>query len=250
VVAGPADPPPGPTFWSRLPAVLLMMLVLVAAGLLSAMTAMRFAIRGREVVVPELSAMTQSEAAAVLFELGLDLDVESSRFNDSVREGEIIDQRPSAGVTVKRARDVRVLLSLGERRFPVPDVQGASLRSAQMMLAQRGLALGNMLYTHTGEGAPSTVLYQSPTAGETGGTDPSVDVLVSLGPDFDSFVMPDLGGRSARDVTASIAREGFRLGETTYRTQPGLDPGRVVGQQPPAGYRVSRDDIIRIEVSQ
>ncbi len=235
--------------WSRLPALLLMMLVLVAAGLLSAMTAMRFAIRGREVVVPALTGMTESEAAALLFDQGLELDVESSRFS-AVPEGQIIDQRPAPGATVKRARGVQVLLSLGERRFPVPDVTGASLRSAQMMLSQRGLAMRNMLYTHTSEGASSTVLYQSPAPGDRGGTDPSVDVLVSLGPFSEEYLMPDLRGRTEADVRASVVREGFRLGETTYRAQPGTEPGRVVGQQPPAGYKVSRDEVIRIEVGQ
>jgi serine/threonine-protein kinase len=249
--AGPEDVAEAkPSRWSRLPVLLLMMLVLAAAGLLSAMTAMRFAIRGREVVVPELSGTTQAEAAALLFERGLELDVESSRFSDSVPEGRIIDQSPAPGVTVKRARGVQVLVSLGERKFPVPDVTGSSLRSAQMMLSQRGLAMGNMLYTHTSEGASSTVLYQSPSPGDQGGTDPSVDVLVSLGPVSDEYLMPDLRGRTEADVRTRVVREGFRLGETTYRSQPGTDPGRVVGQQPPAGYKVSRDEVIRIEVSQ
>jgi len=218
--------------------------------LLSAMTAMRFAIRGREVVVPDLTRMTQADAAALLFELGLELDVESSRFSDTVPEGEILDQSPGPGVTVKRARGVQVLVSLGERQFPVPDVMGASLRSAQMMLSQRGLAMGNMLYTHTSEGAASTVLYQSPAPGDQGGSDPSVDVLVSLGPVSGEYLMPDLRGRTEADVRARVVREGFRLGEATYRTEPGTDSGRVVGQQPPAGYKVSRDEVIRIEVSQ
>lgn len=245
-----ASPTAASSRWSRLPVLLLMMLVLVTAGLLSAMTAMRFAIRGREVVVPELTGLTESEASQLLFDQGLELDVESSRFSDAVPEGRIIDQRPAPGVTVKRARDVQVLVSLGERRFPVPDVTGSSLRSAQMMLSQRGLAMRNMLYTHTSEGASSTVLYQSPGPGDRGGSDPSVDVLVSLGPVSGEYLMPDLGGRTEADVRARVAGEGFRLGETTYRTEPGTEPGRVIGQQPPAGYKVSRDEVIRIEVSQ
>ena len=44
----------GDSLWARLPVIALMALVLLAAGLLSAITAMRLTIRGEEVVVPAL----------------------------------------------------------------------------------------------------------------------------------------------------------------------------------------------------
>jgi serine/threonine-protein kinase len=236
--------------WSRLAVLLLMILVLVAAGLLSAMTAMRFAIRGREVDVPDLTGVEQSEAAETLARVGLAFEPASRRFSATVPDGHIIDQTPPAGTSVKRDRAVRVLVSLGERRFAVPDVEGSSLRSTQVILSQRGLSIGSALYSHTEEGERSSVVYQSPAAGDTGGVNPEVDVLVSLGSIGDYFVMPDLIGERAQDVVGRIRREGFRLGETTTRPQPGVERGRIVRQQPAAGYRVSRNDVILLEVSQ
>ena len=201
--------------WARLPGVVLMVLVLMVAGLLSALTAMRVVIRGREVEVPELLGKTEAEAARLLVE-----------------------------------RSVKVLVSLGERRFSVPDVEGASLRATQLMLTQRGLSVGNTLFAHTNGGEPSTVVYQSPEAGDIGASDPAVNVLVSLGPIDQYYVMPDLQGSPALPAIDRVKSEGFRLGEITYTRNAGVRAGVIVQQQPPAGYKLSKTDIILLEVSQ
>lgn len=245
-----AAPKNGPdSFWARLSIALLMALVLVVAGILSAMTAMRFVIRGQEVEVPELAGMAEEDAADILREHGLVLELDSSRFNSTVPEGLILDQNPRAGTRVKRDRSVRVLLSLGNRQFAVPDLGGSSLRSAQIVLDQRGLSVGNTLYSHTEEGDPSTVVFQAPEAGDVGDDDPAVSVLVSLGSIEQYYVMPDVTGQPAEEVTSRLRSEGFRLAEVTYVPQSDVGQGRIVHQQPAAGYKVSKNDIIFLEVS-
>jgi beta-lactam-binding protein with PASTA domain len=110
--------------------------------------------------------------------------------------------------------------------------------------------LGNTLYAHTPEGDPSTVAYQSPGPGTQEGSDPSVNILISLGPPAQDFIMPDLIGKLA-DLVASRARtEGFRIGKINYKKYPGVEAGVVIQQKPQAGYRVSKNDIILLEVSQ
>ena len=246
----PKDPIKNTSSWIRWPVILLMTMVLVVAGLLSAMMAMTFAIRGREVVVPELSGMTESEAAAIMFDVGLRMVVESHRFSGVVPSGAILEQTPRAGSSVKRDRSIRVLLSLGDRQFPVPDVEGNSLRSAQMVLDQRGLTVGNTLYAHSDIGQKSTVIYQFPSAGDMGGSDPSVNVLVSLGPVTGYFIMPNVTGQQANDAASRIRDAGFRIGRMTYTRQPNMGQGRILNQHPPAGYKVSKTDLIQLEVSE
>jgi beta-lactam-binding protein with PASTA domain len=227
-----------------------MVMVLAVAGMLSAMTAMRFAIRGQEVEVPDLEGMVQIEAMRILTEVELGFELDSRRFSDTIPEGQILSQSPAPGARVKSDRSVRVLLSLGARQFPVPEVAGASFRSAQILLNQRGLSVGNTVYSHTGQGDASTVVYQRPEAGDIGADDPAVNVLVSLGPIEQYYVMPDLTEQAADALVTRMRSEGFRLGEITYFEQVGMSPGRVVGQQPAAGYKISKNDVINLEVSQ
>jgi eukaryotic-like serine/threonine-protein kinase len=236
--------------FSRWSGIVLMVAILGVAGIVSALTAMRFAIRGREVEVPPLIGKTPDQAKEILAHIGLELKPASSRFSSEVPEGHILDQIPPSGTRLKINRTVRVLVSLGERRFAVPNLVGTSLRAAQLTLAQRKLALGKTLYSHTSEGEPSTVVHQSPKPGTQEGADPSVDILISLGPPADYFIMPDLIGKPA-DLVASRARnEGFHLGKVNLRKYPGVEPGVVIQQKPQAGYRLTKSDIILLDVSQ
>lgn len=235
---------------SRWSSIALIAAILCISGLLSALTAMRFAIRGREVSVPSVIGKTEQEATDILVQSGLVLKVSSKHFSADVPEGYVLDQIPEKGTRLKTNRSVKVLISLGERRFAVPNLRGTSLRAAQLTLAQRRLTVGNTLYAHTPEGNTATVAYQSPKPGTQEGNDPSVNILISLGPPEEYFVMPDLIGRPAELVASRARSEGFRLGEIHYRKYPGIEPGVVIQQKPQAGYRLSKTDAIFLDVSQ
>ncbi len=245
------EPQPKPVSrFSRWSGIVLMVAILGVAGIVSALTAMRFAIRGREVEVPPLVGKTADQAKEILSRNSLLLKVSSSQFSSQIPEGHILEQIPPSGTRLKANRTVKVLVSLGERRFAVPNLIGTSLRAAQLMLAQRKLALGKTLYAHTSDGDPSTVVYQSPKGGTQEGSDPSVNIFISLGPPADYFIMPDLIGKSA-DLVASRARnEGFKLGKVNTRKYPGVEPGVVIQQKPQAGYRLTKSDVILLDVSQ
>jgi serine/threonine-protein kinase len=227
-----------------------MIAILVVAGTLSALTAMRYAIRGREVEVPDLVGKSEQEARQRLGSLGLVLRVSSSQFSGTVPEGRIMIQIPPGGQHLKTTRTVKVLLSRGDRKFEMPKLVGGSLRAAQLMLGERSFTLGNTLYAHTTDGDPSTVAYQSPSPGTKEGADPSVNILISLGPAEQYFIMPDLIGKAAELVASRARSEGFRLAKLNYRKYPGAEPGVVIQQKPQAGYRLSKSDTIFLDVSQ
>jgi serine/threonine-protein kinase len=227
-----------------------MVAILAVAGVVSALTAMRFAIRGREISVPQLTGKTKEEAEEILKSLGLKLRVSTSRFSSDVAEGRVLEQNPPSGTRLKVDRTVKVLLSLGTRRFAVPNLIGTSVRAAQLTLSQRSLMLGDTLYTHTAEGDASTVVYQSPKAGTQEGNDPNVSIMISLGPPSEYFIMPDLIGKPAELVASRARNEGFKLGKVNYRKYPGVESGVVIQQKPQAGYRLSKSDLILLDVSQ
>src|SRR4051812_41315927 len=96
--------------FSRWSGIVLMVAILAVAGILSALTAMRFAIRGREVAVPSLVGKTEDEAQKMLGDVGLVLKVSSKRFTNDVAEGHVVDQIPASGTRLKTNRSVKVLI--------------------------------------------------------------------------------------------------------------------------------------------
>src|SRR5204863_9920924 len=83
--------------FSRWSGIVLMIAILCVAGILSALTAMRFAIRGREVVVPSVVGKTEDQAAEILAGNSLHLKVSSKRFSSEIPEGHVLEQIPPRG---------------------------------------------------------------------------------------------------------------------------------------------------------
>jgi serine/threonine-protein kinase len=235
---------------SRLASLSLMAAILVVAGVFSAMTAMRIAIRGKEVTVPDLTGKTEKEAVQILNKSGLGLRITPSQFVPGVSEGRIAKQDPQKDVRLKTGRSVKVLVSLGEQKYPVPSLLGKSERAAKLTLAERKMKVGITDYVHTNEGEPETVVYQSPPPETANGTDPNVNIMVSKGPLEQYYTMPDLVGQSIDSVTARARVEGFKIGKPSSRKYPGIAPGVVTQQKPQAGYRISKNDTILLEVNQ
>jgi serine/threonine-protein kinase len=235
---------------SRLASLSLMAAILIVAGVFSAMTAMRVAIRGKEVAVPELTGKTEAEARQILNKNGLVLRVSQSRFVPGVAEGRIAEQNPPKDIRLKTGRSVKVLVSLGEQKYPVPSLLGKSERAAKLTLAERRLKVGITDFIHTNEGEPDTVVYQSPAPETVNGTDANVNIVVSKGPLEQYYTMPDLVGQAIDSVTARAKLEGFKTGKPSFRKYPGIAPGVVTQQKPQAGYRISKNDTILLEVSQ
>jgi beta-lactam-binding protein with PASTA domain len=237
--------------FSRLSSLALMIAILVVAGGISAITAMRLAIRGTEVKVPSLAGKTEEEARQILEDSKLLLRISTTRrFSKSVPAGHIVFQDPVAGSNLKTSRSVKVQLSAGDPKYAVPNLVGSSLRAAKLTLAQRNFTLGNASVTRTASGDPLTIQQQFPQPGSNEVADPAVNVLLSAGPIEEFFVMPDLVGKPLELVAARARAEGFQFNKPAFRKYPGVEPGIVTQQRPQAGHRLSKNDVISVEVSQ
>src|ERR1035437_9629613 len=100
----------------------MLALVLVGVALVSALTAMRFAIHGQEVQVPAIIGLTPSDAERAVAGLGLQIEVERQYYSPRIPEGRIMTQLPLPGMKVRRGWQLHVAQSLGPQRVAIPDV--------------------------------------------------------------------------------------------------------------------------------
>ena len=235
-------------------------LILVLVAFVSALTAMRFAIHGREVAVPQLAGKTTAEADALLSSLGLTIEVGNRFYSPGIREGGIVSQIPQAGTKVRRGWRVRVALSLGPQRAAVPNVLGQSGRAAEINVQRRGLELGNVAIVHLPQFPADQVIAQSPPPNSTGMSSPKVNLLVTAPAEAQPYIMPDFVGRSAADARRAIEAAGLRAvraadSSSSANTASSTDPnspaawsGYVVHQTPAAGERVSPGTTVVLEI--
>jgi len=241
-----------------------LVMILVAAGLGSAILTMHFAIHGAEVQVPSLKGMTVAEARSQTTGLGLNLEVDNRYYSSDVAPGHILTQSPPAGTVVRREWRVRVAESLGPQKVEVPDMIGVDERVAALKLRRVGLAVGataHLPYSGAPEGA---VLAQDPPAHAQGIAGPSINLLVAAPAEDtpDGFVMPDFTGVPIVSAQAALAHVGIKgppptfvdvlipdVGSGNTPPKPPVPPGSGVAQQPAAGARVDQDTPVKLAVA-
>jgi beta-lactam-binding protein with PASTA domain len=148
----------------------ILSLTLVVVALVSALTAMRFAIHGQEVEVPAIIGLSPSDAGRLVAGLGLQLDVERQYYSPQIPEGRIMSQLPLPGAKVRRGWQVRAAQSLGPQRVAIPDVTKESERAAEWNIRRRGLDLASTAEMQLPGTPADQVLAQSPAGKRESGS--------------------------------------------------------------------------------
>ncbi len=242
----------------------LLALVMMLVALVSALTAMRLAIHGREVAIPKLVGLTVAEAERGANSAGLQITIERQFYSPDIPEGRIMTQMPPPGTKVRRGWMVRVAQSLGPQRVAIPDVTGQSERVAEMSIRRRSLDLASIAQVNLPDTTPDQVVSQSPPANASGVAAPKISLLVSNGPEPTAFVMPDLTGQPLGSATLALQDAGLRVGRVTMvsalapaegqsppNTSPAAQPNSasmIVTQSPAAGQKIVVGSTVNFEV--
>ena len=198
----------------------ILALVLVTVALVSALTAMRFAIHGQEIAVPQLVGLAPAEAERAVAGMGLQIEIERQYYSPQIPEGKIMSQLPLPGTKVRRGWQVRVAQSLGPMRIAIPDVAGQSQRAAELNIRRRGLDVDSTAEIPM-PGAPTDqVLAQSPPANASQVAAPKISLLVTVAADPQAFVMPNFVGQPLGTASRTLQDAGLKLGNVSVATPP------------------------------
>jgi beta-lactam-binding protein with PASTA domain len=205
--------------------MLLLALVLMTVALVSALTAMRLAIHGREVAIPKLVGMSPFEADRAGAASGLQVVVERQFYSADIPEGKIMTQMPLPGTRVRRGWSIRVAQSLGPQRVAIPDVTGGSERVAELNIRRRGLSLGSVAHINLPDAQLDQVISQSPPAKASGVSAPKINLLISDGREPPIYLMPNLTGQPLGSAMLALQDAGIKVGKVSV-----LSPASLPGE--------------------
>jgi beta-lactam-binding protein with PASTA domain len=231
----------------RVGRLIVLIMALAATYGLFTVAAMRVALRAREVPVPKVVGLEFSDAGRTMDAAGLTLKVDDSRpFSDTVPEGRIASQDPVAGLVVRRGRSVRVWMSAGSRSSIVPNLVGETERAAQARSSQGGLEVSAVADIRSSDFPSDAVVAQDPPPGSRA---LRVGVVVNRGERAAGYVMPDLIGASGDAALDVLRTHGLRVSVVAQQPYPGVPSGIILRQSPVAGFQVTPDQPISLEVS-
>jgi beta-lactam-binding protein with PASTA domain len=232
--------------WTVGRVILLVCGLAVTYGLFTA-AAMRVALRAREVPVPAVVGLEFAAAGRSMDGAGLTLKVDDNRpFSGTVPVGRIALQDPLPGTVVRRGRSVRVWLSAGSRSSVVPALVGESERTAQARVSQDGLEISSTADIRSADLPSGAIVAQDPAPGSRS---TRVGILVNRGERAAGFVMPDLIGAEGDTALELLRSHGLRVTIVAQQPYPGAPSGIVLRQAPAAGFQVTPDQPISLEVS-
>jgi len=223
-----------------------LLFILASAAFLSAITAMRIAIHGRETTMPNLVGKNVAEASQALRSKGLILRVADRVYSD-LPINEVVRQTPPPGMLMKVSQQAHVVLSLGQKQLEIPSLEGSTLRASRIELLREGLQVGEVSTVSLPDEPTDKVLLQNPRQGKMAAT-PKVDVLVAAGPKEVSYVMPYLIGLSELEALKHMDPVLMNR-KANYVSAPQWPHGAVIDQTPLAGTKVETSAQVELTVA-
>jgi beta-lactam-binding protein with PASTA domain/tRNA A-37 threonylcarbamoyl transferase component Bud32 len=183
--------------------------------------------------VPSVERLPQERAIKELNKVGLKVNLDTVP-SDTVEQGFAIRTVPREGQPVERGTRVRLFVSSGPERVPVPDVVGLSRESAEAELRAQGL--GVAVQEQESDEREDVVIGQDPGAGTRVRRGQRVTITVSVG--RVKVDVPNVVGLSAADAVRQLRAEGLGAARRERRVTDEEDDGVVVDQRPGPGADV------------
>ena len=145
-----------------------------------------------------------------------------------VAKDNVIKTSPPGGSIASPGSKIKLYVSTGPQKIPVPDVKGLSQSEAESKLSQFDVVPKVDPHSTKPQG---TVVRQSPKAGTLALPHSKVTIYVSGG----GVTVPDVKGDPASTARQILENDGFQVNASTVAGPPGSLPGIVFNQSPPAG---------------
>ncbi len=187
--------------------------------------------------VPKLVGRSQDAAEERLAELELPLGDVTTKYSDTVPEGQVMSMSPKAGQTVRHDTPIALVVSAGPEPIEFPDVTGMSEDEAVALLQDEyGLNVG-VEHTRTTEAPEGEVFQQTPEAGTAGHRLDSITITVSDGPPL--VTVGDYVGMDVKDAEKAAKDDNLKV--SLYPKWPWSSKGSIVDQSLVPGAEVEQD---------
>jgi serine/threonine-protein kinase len=200
---------------------------------------------GRYTSTPGIINLSVADARDKLAVAGLDLEVATKEFSETVPAGSVIGTDPEAGSRIVDGGTVEVVVSKGLERYTVPKLHGRTLAAAEAAITDASLTVGDVEPRWHDSVPKGRVIIASPSAGQEERRDTPVDLIVSKGPE--PIKVPGLAGKNAEQAQARLTDLGFEV-RVTEEHSTTVDKGAVISQRPDHGTR-HRGDKVHLVVS-
>lgn len=199
-----------------------------------------------EVVMPEFAGLKLDAVQTAAEYQKFSFEVEESEYNDLYERGEIVSQKPKAGIRVKENSIVKVVISNGTKVVLMPDLAGWEETAAYQELDRLEMRFQKKeVYSNAPIG---TVVATNPAHGAEVPASTIVEVQVSMGPENKIVEVPDLAGMPLENAKNLLKAIGLEMGGISS-IESERPSGEILGQNPEAGTQTVTGSYVDVDIS-
>jgi serine/threonine-protein kinase len=163
--------------------------------------------------------------------------------------GAVIAQIPKQGSICKPGRRIYLTISAGAKPAEVPELKAISPLDAKYRIAKAKLKLDSTLYDYSSDYPEGVVMGQTLEAGTLVPLGDSLSIVISLGPELDSYIVPDLSELPLSDAIEKINTSGFSVEMVSKVYDEERVPNTVISQFPEAETITDKGSSIILYIS-
>ncbi|SEF67764.1 serine/threonine protein kinase [Caloramator fervidus] len=202
----------------------------------------------KDVKVPNVVGMSQEQARKILSENNLIMEIDSTQ-NSDLPEGTVISTIPEQGMTVKENTVVKVIISSGPKLISVPDLKGLDLISAETLIRNNKLTIGNIDKQYSDTIPKGCIISQSPEHGMSVKEGTSINLVISEGPQIKIVKVPNILGMTLSQADSVLKSLGLKRGDVKYGYDPNYKDGQIIMQSVADGVEVKQGTVIDVVVN-
>jgi serine/threonine protein kinase len=200
-----------------------------------------------EVAVPDVVGLSEEEAAKKLSEKNLKYQIVDSIYDD-VPSGQIIDQDPKGGETVKvNHPPISLVVSKGPKRDTVPGVIGFTEQDAVSMITNDGFR-ANIIRDYSDDVPEGIVIDQNPREGLQLDEGDVIDITVSMGVKDKQLNVPILIGKTLKEAEAMLEDQKIPIAKVTKKPSD-VPENVVIDQSPKPGETLTDGSAVQLVIS-
>lgn len=202
----------------------------------------------KKVQMPDVVGKDEAAAQKALEDKNLVVESEA-KYDDEVEAGKVISTDPAAGIEIDEGTKVKMYVSLGADKIPVPSIVGMYQADAENALKSVELEVGEVTEVYSDEYEAGVVVSQKKAADSKVEKGTAIDFEVSKGPKIKMVEVPSLNGKTFNDAAAALEGSGLNVGTVTYEYSSGTMANYVMYQSAEAGSQVEEGTYIDFVVS-
>ncbi|MBN2796725.1 MAG: Stk1 family PASTA domain-containing Ser/Thr kinase [Clostridia bacterium] len=200
------------------------------------------------ITLDSVVGMTYEEGKIYLEEQGYTVIEGDLEKNNEVPAGSISSQRPVAGTKLRPGYKITLNISEGATLAKVPNLLFKTVNEAEIIIENSDFTIGNITYVND-DLDKGYILEQDPIANAEAKDNAAINLIVSLGPEYNKVIMPRLTDMTLEDAQRTLIELGLEVGNLEYVEHVSIEKDHVISQSVQEGTELDLASLVDLSIS-